>query len=82
VGLNFLQGAAPMATAAQPRQADKRTSSTKALSPKAKTIKSGDEIWDDLLATPESEAFLTLMVAEVRQEEADGKLIEGGWDEV
>lgn len=44
--------------------------------------KNGDEIWDELFATPESDALLTLMVAEVRQEEAEGTLIEGGWDEV
>lgn len=54
----------------------------KAVSPsKAKNRKNGDEIWDELLATPESEAFLTLMIAEVRQEEAEGKLIEGGWSD-
>ena len=79
---DFFERNKTMATAAQPRQADTRRSSTKASSPTAKTIKSGDEIWDDLFATPESEAFLTLMVAEVRREEANGKLIEGGWDEV
>lgn len=43
---------------------------------------SDDEIWDDIFASPESEAFLTLMIAQVRQEEAKGKLIEGGWDEI
>lgn len=36
------------------------------------------EDWDELFATPESEAFLTQMIAEVRQEEAAGTLIEGG----
>ncbi len=44
--------------------------------------KSGDEVWEELFATPESEAFLTLMIAEVRAEEAKGRLIEGGWDEI
>lgn len=44
--------------------------------------KNGDEIWDELFAIPESDALLTLMMAELRQEEADGTLVEGGWDEV
>lgn len=47
-----------------------------------KSRRSADEIWDDLFATPESEAFLTMMVADVEREEAEGKLIEGGWDEI
>lgn len=38
---------------------------------------SGQDKWDELLATPESEAFLTMLVAEVRQERQGGKLIEG-----
>jgi hypothetical protein len=45
-----------------------------------KSQKTGDEIWDELLATPESDAFLTLMVAEVREEEAEGRLIDGAWN--
>lgn len=47
-----------------------------------KSRRTGDEIWDDLFDTPESEALLTMMVADVRKEEAEGKLIEGGWDEI
>ncbi len=41
-----------------------------------------DAIWDELLAKPESEEFLALMIAEVRQEEAEGTLMEGAWDEI
>lgn len=36
--------------------------------------------WDELLETPESEAFLAMMVAEVRQERNEGKLIDGDWE--
>jgi hypothetical protein len=70
-----------MATVAKSRLTSKRVSQPKAKSKKAKKPRNGDEIWDELLATPESEAFLTLMIAEVRQEEAEGKLIEGGWSD-
>jgi len=47
-----------------------------------KRRRNGDDIWDDLLETPESEAFLTMMIADVRKEEAEGKLIAGGWDAI
>ncbi len=68
---------------ASTQPASRRTSRAKSIVPQEKPPhRSGDEIWDELFATPESEAFLTLMVAEVRREEAAGKLIEGGWDEV
>lgn len=52
---------------------EKRKSSTK---PK----KHGQEKWDELLQTPESEAFLTMLVAEVRAERQSGKLLEGDWE--
>lgn len=49
---------------------------------KKRNRRSSDEIWDELLTTPESEAFLMMMVADVRKEEGEGKLVEGGWDEI
>lgn len=74
-----------MATTAKKTRVDPRlTSATVKESSVSKADgkhkKTGDEVWEELLATPESEAFLTLMVAEVRREEAEGKLIDGGWD--
>lgn len=54
----------------------------KPLDNRQKSRRSADEIWDDLLETPESEALLTMMVADVRKAEAEDKLIEGGWDEI
>lgn len=73
-----------MATIAKSRLAGKRTAreTTKPKTEVQIKAKNGDEIWDELFATPESDALLTLMVAEASQEEAEGKLIEGGWDEV
>lgn len=47
-----------------------------------KPIKDGDEVWDKLLETPESEAFLTLMAANVKKQRAEGKTIQNGWDEL
>ncbi|MBD1206853.1 MAG: hypothetical protein H9535_00360 [Ignavibacteria bacterium] len=41
---------------------------------------SGQERWDELLATPESEAFLTMLVAEVRAERQAGTMLEGDWE--
>ena len=46
----------------------------------AKPQKSGQEKWDELLQTPESEAFLTMLVAEVRAERKSGKLLDGDWE--
>ncbi|MCU0425130.1 MAG: hypothetical protein MUF71_05830 [Candidatus Kapabacteria bacterium] len=46
----------------------------------ALTEKSGQETWDELLQTPESEVFLTMLVAEARAERQSGKLIEGDWE--
>ena len=45
-----------------------------------KTKLSGQERWDELLATPESEAFLTMLVAEVRAERQAGTMLEGDWE--
>jgi hypothetical protein len=59
----------------QPQTTKKATKKT----PTAPSQVSGQEIWDELLETPESEAFLTMLVAEVRQERQSGKLIEGEW---
>jgi hypothetical protein len=41
---------------------------------------SGQERWDELLSTPESEAFLTMLVAEVRAERQAGTMLEGDWE--
>jgi len=73
-----------MATIAKPRRTGSRTT-RETVKPKIEVetpTNNGDEIWDELFATPESDALLTLMMAEIRQEEAEGTLIEGGWDEV
>jgi hypothetical protein len=44
------------------------------------TKKSPQDKWDELLETPESEAFLTMMVDEVRRERNEGELIDGDWE--
>ncbi|MBM2814060.1 MAG: hypothetical protein HW421_822 [Ignavibacteria bacterium] len=44
-----------------------------------KVVKKSDEKWDELMLKPESEAFLTIMLDEVRQERAKGNLIDGDW---
>jgi hypothetical protein len=68
-----------MAAAVKPRLADKRASSTKAKTSTAKTTKSGDEIWDELLASPESDAFLKKLSAQAHQDYLDGNVEPGGF---
>jgi hypothetical protein len=50
----------------------------------AKTVsieeqKTGQEQWDTLLATPESDALLILLVEQAKQDVADGKFDEEDW---
>ncbi len=47
--------------------------------PKAKKRKTGDEIWEELLATPESQVLLRLMADEALKEYNEGKTTEGGF---
>ncbi|MCC7438922.1 MAG: hypothetical protein IT211_10555 [Armatimonadetes bacterium] len=44
-----------------------------------KKKKSGEEQWEQALATPGSEALLTLLVAEVDKDFEAGKIEEGDW---
>jgi hypothetical protein len=60
------------------RPANKPTPQKQAHTPTVR--KTAQEKWDDLLQTPASEAFLTMMVAEVRAEREAGKLIDGDWE--
>jgi hypothetical protein len=64
--------AKPLAT---PQQAPKNMKDSSATAEA-----SGQDKWDELLQTPESEAFLTVLVAEARAERENGKLLEGDWE--
>ncbi len=64
----------------KPTDRPKKTKKAISKSQTPSSAKSGQEVWDDLLQTPESEAFLTMLVAEARQERQSGKLIEGDWE--
>lgn len=44
-----------------------------------KKRKTGDEIWEELLATPESQTLLRLMADEALKEHKEGKTTEGGF---
>ena len=39
----------------------------------------GDKIWDKLFASPESEAFLTMLVSEAKRNEEEGKFDKDEW---
>ena len=43
------------------------------------TIHEQDELWDKLLATPESDAFLDMLEEEALREYREGKTEEGGF---
>ncbi len=45
----------------------------------AKRQKSGDEIWDELLASPESKKLLLQMAEEAKKEFREGKCEPGGF---
>jgi hypothetical protein len=47
--------------------------------PTPKKRKTGDEIWEELLAMPESQALLRLMADEALKEHREGKTSEGGF---
>ena len=47
--------------------------------PTTKKRKTGDEIWDELLATPESHVLLRLMADEALKEHQEDKTTEGGF---
>jgi hypothetical protein len=65
-------------TPSHTRRVSKPTPQKQAHTPTVR--KTAQEKWDDLLQTPASEAFLTMMVAEVRAEREAGKLIDGDWE--
>ena len=61
---------------------NKRRDATKTTTKKnipANDEKSGQNKWDELLATPESDALLTLLVAQAQREEQAGNFDEEDW---
>lgn len=69
-----------MATAIKSRTASKTLGFVKAKpSKKEKKRKNGDEIWDELLATPESEAFLKSLSEKAHQDYLSGNTEPGGF---
>ena len=66
-----------MATAAQSRTSTKALGFVKA-KPKKKR-KNGDEIWDELLATSESKAFLKTLSEKAHQDYLNGNVELGGF---
>jgi hypothetical protein len=68
-----------MATVAKSRLTAKRVSQPKVKSKTAKKPKNGDEIWDELLATPESDAFLKALSEQVHEDYLSGNTEPGGF---
>lgn len=66
-----------MATAVKTRTASKALGFVKA-KPKKKR-KNGDEIWDELLATPESDAFLKSLSEKAHEDYLSGNTEPGGF---
>jgi hypothetical protein len=56
---------------------EKRTETGKTVSIEGQ--KTGQEQWDTLLATPESDALLILLVEQAKRDVADGKFDEEDW---
>lgn len=67
-----------MATAVKPRPSSKALGFVKA-KPKTKKRKNGDEIWDELLAMPESKAFLKTLSEKAHQDYLNGNVELGGF---
>lgn len=42
--------------------------------------RTSDEVWDALFEKPESEALLTLLIAEARKDRQEGKMLDGDWE--
>jgi hypothetical protein len=45
----------------------------------AKKLKNADEIWDELMSTPQSDAFLKSLSEQVHQDYLSGNTEEGGF---
>jgi hypothetical protein len=52
---------------------------SKAITSEKSIPKNGQTRWDELLATPESDALLTLLVAQAQREEQNGNFDEEAW---
>lgn len=67
-----------MVTAVKPRSTSKALGFAKA-KPKTTKRKNGDEIWDELLVTPESKALLKTLSEKAHQDYLNGNIEPGGF---
>jgi hypothetical protein len=73
--LEALERLKMLAVDADPQEQEYVTQEIEALSERLKN----DREWDELLATPESQAFLHELSAEVDEAIRKGETVEGGW---
>ncbi|MFY7997916.1 MAG: hypothetical protein ACOVSW_04885 [Candidatus Kapaibacteriota bacterium] len=70
-----------MATLAKPRHANKRVAAKEQYDKTTQHPKNGDEIWDELLVTPESDAFLRLLSQQAHEDYLVGNTEAGGFSD-
>ncbi len=63
-----------------PKQRTSRILANKAPATKEETSAHGQDRWNELLATPESDALLMLLVEDAKRNEAEGKYDEEDWE--